>query len=65
MSWCSARSTCADCWDRTNDITMTRARTYCLTRMHQIRVELRRLATSWPSRIAEAYTINMSGFDFW
>ena len=28
MSWCSASSTSASCWDRTKDITMTRARTY-------------------------------------
>jgi hypothetical protein len=28
MSWCSASSTSANCWDGTNDVTMTRARTY-------------------------------------
>jgi hypothetical protein len=28
MSWCSASSTPANCWDPTKDITMTRARTY-------------------------------------
>ncbi len=28
MSWCSASSTCASCWDRTNDITVRRARTF-------------------------------------
>jgi hypothetical protein len=28
MSWCSASSTSASCWDRTKDITMARAHTY-------------------------------------
>jgi hypothetical protein len=27
-SWCSASSTSASCWDRAEDITMTRAHTY-------------------------------------
>ena len=64
MSWCSASSTSASCWDRTNDITMTRARTYCLTRMHQRRVQLQTVGHIVAVRISEAYTINMSGFDF-
>ncbi len=64
MSWCSASSTSASCWDRTKDITMTRARTYRWTRMYQCRVQFSRLAASWPSRTWEVYTINTSGFDF-